>query len=336
MNSATKVRPEPRFELWNLALPAGVKSLWFAQFGVQAATPESAGRELERYRPLFDGPDGPAELSRGSFVDTEGLANAVFLAYWFDPEGYARWSASRKVTQGWSDLPSDGPAGYWREIVRVPVERMDTLYTPHDPAAFDQTGVARHGKMHLCKAHDYWGAVRDRLPELSEQDLAPESTRYEPATADTRGRRISIRVPANVCMARHHEDWRNSPVSRNAFLDGVAPIKEAGVAYLATHPETGAITSRAIHGEDLAGKAIGRADAIVWFLSLEHLLKWARSDPSHLSIYAAFFKAATTMKDGEKWDVPMWHEVFVVPEGAAEAHYVNCHNRTGFLTLHER
>jgi hypothetical protein len=113
----------------------------------------------------------------------------------------------------------------------------------------------------------------------------------------------------------------------------VAPIKEAGVAYLGTHPETGAICSRAIRGEDIEGRPIGRADAIVWFLSLDHLLTWARSDPSHLSIYAAFFKTATTMKEGEKWDVPMWHEVFVIPEGAAHADYVNCHNRTGFLAL---
>ncbi|MBI5615330.1 MAG: phenylacetaldoxime dehydratase family protein [Gammaproteobacteria bacterium] len=29
----------------------------------------------------------------------------------------------------------------------------------------------------------------------------------------------------------------------------------------------------------------------------------------------------------------MWHEVFVVRAGAGHAEYINCHNRTGFLTL---
>ena len=93
--------------------------------------------------------------------------------------------------------------------------------------------------------------------------------------------------------------------------------------------------ARDIRGEDLAGHPIDRADAIAWFLSLEHLLSWTRSDPSHLSIYNAFFKAATTLKEGQAWDVPMWHEVFVVPAGGAQADYINCHNRTGFLTLYK-
>ncbi|MBI4696271.1 MAG: phenylacetaldoxime dehydratase family protein [Gammaproteobacteria bacterium] len=37
--------------------------------------------------------------------------------------------------------------------------------------------------------------------------------------------------------------------------------------------------------------------------------------------------------EGQAWDVPMWHEVFVVRAGAGHAEYINCHNRTGFLTL---
>jgi hypothetical protein len=29
----------------------------------------------------------------------------------------------------------------------------------------------------------------------------------------------------------------------------------------------------------------------------------------------------------------LWHEVSVIPKGLASAEYVNCHNRTGFLTI---
>lgn len=333
MNVDTPKRPPPRYELWNLRLPAAVKTLRFAQFGAQAASAERAAQELERFRPVLDRDDGPDELSRGSFVDAAGLTNAVFMAYWFNPQNYARWAGSAAVQDAWDALPEDGDAGYWREIVQVPSRAVDTLYTPHDPAAYGQTGVAQHGTMQVCPAHDYWGAARDRLPGLSEEELRPELERILPNAAETRGRRVSAAVPANVCMARHHEDWRQSPVSGPVYRREVAPVKEAGIAHLAAHFDLGCIAARAIRGEDLDGRPIQRADAIAWFASLGHLLDWARSDRSHLAIYGAFFKAAAAMAPGQKWDVPMWHEVFVVPRGAAQADYVNCHNRTGFLAL---
>lgn len=53
-------------------------------------------------------------------------------------------------------------------------------------------------------------------------------------------------------------------------------------------------------------------------------------------LHDAFLEVAAQMKPGETWDVPMWHEVYVIPEGNAEANYINCHNRTGFLTLLDR
>ena len=323
----------PRFELWNLALPGDVSAVQVAQFGAQAATADQAAAAVAGYRPLFLLEDGPQELNRGLFVDAEGYANAVFTAYWFNVDAYDRWARHATVQAFWSRLPVDGAIGYWREVACVPVDHIDTLYTTHDPIKHNQPGVAQHGTMAVCKAHDYWGAVRDRMPAAGHDELAPELASYKPTTQETRGRRLSVTVPGNVCMARHHEDWREAPVFGAVYRADVAGIKEAGVRHLAAHPELGCVTAREISGQDLDGTATGTADAVAWFLSLEHLLSWTRSDPSHLAIYTAFFKIATTMKEGEVWDVPMWHEVFVVPQGHATAEYVNCHNHTGFLTI---
>lgn len=327
------VRREPRFELWNLALPAGVTTLQFVQLGVQAATVDEAMAAADAMQSLLALGDGPDESSRGVFVDETGAANVTWIAYWFDPARHARWAAQSAVQSFWSARPAEGGVGWWRESAAVPAPNVDTLYTTHDPHAFQQTGIARHGTMVVCSQHDYWGAVRDRLPALGDPELQPDRETYRPTDVPTRGRRISITAPANVCMARHHEDWRNAPQFGHVYLAEVAGVKEAGTRHLAKHPELGCITSRAIDGQSPQGGAIGRADAVAWFLSLDDLLSWARSDPSHLAIYGAFFKAATQIKEGQVWDVPMWHEVFVVPKGALTAEYVNCHNRTGFLTL---
>ncbi|TDU26379.1 aldoxime dehydratase [Panacagrimonas perspica] len=326
-------RPAPRFELWNLELPAHVRTLQFVQMGVQAASPRVAMDAAAELQDLLAVEPKPDEQCRGLFLDETGATNVTWIAYWFDPVSYKRWADQPAVRSFWAGRPSSGPVGYWRESAHVPAEYIDTLYTTHDPGKFDQTGMARHGKMVVCAQHDYWGAVRDRLPALGDEDLKPDRSAYRPTRAPTQGKRVSVTAPANVCMARHHEDWRNSPQFGHIYLSEVAGVKEAGTRHLAEHPELGCITSRAIEGQSPEGSPIGRADAVAWFLSLDDLLSWARSDPSHLAIYGAFFKAATAVKEGQTWDVPMWHEVFVVPKGGLKAEYINCHNRTGFLTL---
>ena len=324
---------EQAVELWNLDWPNDVTAVQFAQFGAQARIPAQAAAALEAYRRLFALDDGPVELNRGVFVDAEAHTNALFIAYWTDTSAYDRWIRQEAVQAFWSQLPVDGSVGYWQEVARVPVERIDTLYTPHEPVANDQPGVAQHGTMGVCQAHGYWGAARDRIPASEHDDFAPELGSYEPTQQETRGRRISITVPGNVCMARHHEDWRKAKVFGDIYLDNVAGIKEAGVKHLETHPELGCVSAREIKGQDLDGNAIESANSIACFLSLEHLLSWTRADPSHLAIHDAFLEVAAQMKPGETWDVPMWHEVYVIPEGGTQAKYINCHNRTGFLTL---
>jgi hypothetical protein len=327
------IRREPRFELWNLKFPDTVQTLQFVQFGVQAPTIERAMEAAEGLQGLLSLADAPNEMSRGVYIDETGAANVTWVAYWFDPAAYARWTSLKVVTSFWQSRSVQGDVGCWWESAKVPVDHIDTLYTTHNPIDFNQTGVARHGTMVVCSQHDYWGAVRDRLPALGDPELMPDRSAYRSTEKDTRGRRYTLTAPANVCMARHHEDWRNAPQFGHIYLAEIAGVKEAGTRYLAKHPELGCITSRAIEGQSLDGDAIGRADAVAWFLSLDDLLNWARSDPSHLAIYGAFFKAATQIKEGQVWDVPMWHEVFVVPRGGLQAEYINCHNRTGFLTL---
>ncbi|MDQ1012152.1 hypothetical protein QFZ82_006637 [Streptomyces sp. V4I23] len=61
-------------------------------------------------------------------------------------------------------------------------------------------------------------------------------------------------------------------------------------------------------------------------------MTWSRAHRTHLEIYGAFFKKMLG-KDGEPLDISFWHEVSAIPAGDATVEYINCHKRTGFLTI---
>jgi aldoxime dehydratase len=77
------------------------------------------------------------------------------------------------------------------------------------------------------------------------------------------------------------------------------------------------------HGEELA-----ETSSLAYFLSLEHLERWAASHETHLDIYR--HAIAMNRKFGSKREVITWHEVFVL-SGSAAFQYVNCHADTGLL-----
>jgi phenylacetaldoxime dehydratase/aldoxime dehydratase len=179
--------------------------------------------------------------------------------------------------------------------------------------------------------HDYWGAARDRIPVSGVADLDGELFDYHPTIQDTRGKRVRVAAPGNVCLIRTAQDWRRTTGYRRQFAEQVAPLKDAAARYLATQPDTGCLTARQVDEQDLAGAPLGRASTVAWFLSLEHLTTWARSHRNHLELYGKFLHMIAG-NDGPL-DIAFWHEVFVVPKGNGSGDYFNCHNRTGFLTL---
>lgn len=323
---------EPRFEMWSTTYPEGVTEILFAQYGTQAATVEEANAALEKVVPLFAIGEAPTVLDRGQFVDAYGSAHATVMAYWFDPAAYDRWAAQPDVVSFWDGLSSEGSVGYYRETAVIPRDHIETLYTPHDPHEYDTPGIAQHVVVGPTKVHDYWGSARDRITASEHNELDGELFEYTPTEEETRGRRISVPVQGNVCLIRTAQDWRKSTVFKDDYFANVAAIKDQGVDYLAVNPATGCLGTRKVQEQSLDGQRIDRACTIGWFLSLEHLMTWSRAHRSHLEIYGAFFQMMQG-KDGQPMDMSLWHEVSVIPPGRGTAEYVNCHNRTGFLTI---
>ncbi|MEV5386249.1 phenylacetaldoxime dehydratase family protein [Streptomyces sp. NPDC052721] len=89
-----------------------MESIVFAQYACQSMSAEQAAHGPAALAAWFAGPDGPDVLDRGSFVDTAGAHNVVWLAYWFDPQGHDRWQRSGLVRTAWAQLPAEGPVGH--------------------------------------------------------------------------------------------------------------------------------------------------------------------------------------------------------------------------------
>lgn len=323
---------EPRFEMWSTTYPKGVTEVVFAEFGTQAASLDEANAAIEEMIGLFELGERPTVLDRGQYVDAAGYANATLMAYWFAPDAYERWAAQDAVVEFWNSRPETGPVGYYRETAGIPRDHIETLYTPHDPKEYDTPGIAQHVDVGPTKVHDYWGSARDRITASETDELDGELFEYTPTSQETRGKRIAVTVPGNVCLIRTAQDWHNSTVFKGDYFANVGPVKDAGVDYLATHPETGCLQTRNIAEQALTGEVIERSCTVGWFLSLEHLMTWSRAHRSHLEIYGAFFEMMQG-KDGQPMDMSLWHEVSVIPKGKGASEYVNCHNRTGFLTI---
>ncbi|WP_338145735.1 phenylacetaldoxime dehydratase family protein [Streptomyces scabichelini] len=308
----------------------------FAQIGCQATSEEETVRAAAALAGLFAGPDRPDVLDRGSFTDTAGAHNVVWLAYWYDPSAYDRWQKSDAVGTAWERLPDDGPVGHWREVCVIPVERNETLHT-HHREDYATSGLSQYAAVGLpqTQVHDYWGAARDRIAASATETLKPELPGFVPrAPGGSLGRRVTVEVPGNVTLIRTAQDWSASALYREKYLADVKPVKDRGVDFLAANPDSGCIAARNLVEEAADGTALDRACTVAWFASLDHLMTWCRSHRTHLEIYASFFQM---VGGGEgPLDVAFWHEVSVLPSGSVTAEYVNCHPRTGFLPLPAR
>ncbi|WP_405996831.1 phenylacetaldoxime dehydratase family protein [Streptomyces sp. NBC_00829] len=328
----------PRVPAYTIRFPEGIEAFVFAQYACQADSAEEAARGANALAGLFAGSHKPDVLDRGSFVDTAGSHNVVWLAYWHDPHQYELWQESGPVRSVWDGLPSEGPVGHWREACVIPLERNETLHS-HRHEDIATSGLSQHAAVEMPETpvHDYWGAARDRIAASATETLEPALPVFVPdirRDGGTYGRRVAVEVPDNVTLIRTAQDWSASTKYRERYLADVKPVKDRGVDFLAANADSGCIAARNLIEESADGAPLDRACTIAWFASLEHLMTWCRSHRTHLEIYASFYQMAS---GGEApLDVAFWHEVSVLPGGSVTAEYVNCHPGTGFLPLPDR
>lgn len=277
----------------------------------------------------FHGPDA-WEIMRTAGPD--GEVDAILVAYWMDPTAHARWcETSSFLTWFASDDRLTESAGLWRETIRVPYDRHETIYSgPSYPIGLARTPGAQVVPITM---NGYFGAARDRMP-VSAIDRLESPLDHVPTgpAPESRGRRIRVAAPHNTIVIRSGQFWEGAGnEQRTDYHDNLQPKLRRGMAYLAEHrAETGTLSLRNMVNLNEDGSERSETSTYGHFLSMAHLEDWAKSHETHLDIYR--HAIAMNRLHKENREVITWHEVFALI-GGPHGEYVNCRPETGLLSL---
>jgi len=166
--------------------------------------------------------------------------NQMFVCYWRDSGAYARCPlAEQSAFARWlaDDALLTSDVGVWVEAFCIPVRRFETLFSSEIPA-----GAARLADKPMTgpiDEHGYWGGMRDRIPASDTHELS-SLLEGAPSMADcteTRGRRLVLAAPENLCLIRSAQDWSSCRGDeRNSYLSDVHPVLKKGMKFLNGEP----------------------------------------------------------------------------------------------------
>jgi phenylacetaldoxime dehydratase/aldoxime dehydratase len=321
-------RPEghrPSYPAFTARFPDATDSVIFSQLGVQgAAGVDAAAAELEA---LLSGAHGPRHVDRVRPLEPRGHEAAIALAYWDDEARYRAWCDSPPVHDWWRTRPTEGPLGYWRETAVIPLRRFESLHSGEWP----DNGVSHFTPIEVTELHDYWGGMRDRIRDSHDNPLDPEAPQFAPRRLASLGRRVRFSNPGNLCLIRTAQDWSHCrDEERETYTRLVAPTLLAGARYIASHPDSGCVAAQLVEELDATwSRPQDKTCVIAWWVSLAQLEEWTVNHPTHQAIFSAFHQML--QRHDFQLDLRLWHEVCVLPAGAAEFEYVNCPEDTGLL-----
>jgi aldoxime dehydratase len=320
----------PRYSLRWTKPVSTVISVYFGIQGVDLAWSD----ESNFHRVILEklsGAHGTRTTEMMRSVDDAGFSNGIVVAYWTDPTEYARWLASSDFRRWFeSDELLRGEHGYWCEVIAVPYDRFETIYSaPGYRIGFGRT--ADSTIVPITK-NGYFGAARDRVPVSAIDTLESPHGRALPRSnvATTFGHRLMAVVPHNATFLRSGQYWEGAGQEQlQDYMASLQPKLLRGMRYLAENAETtGCLSLRIMNNLNEDGSLRAETSVAAMMLSIEQLEEWAASHETHLDIYR--HAIAMNRLHKEKREVVTWHELFVMSQGNL-FEYVNCHPKTGLL-----
>jgi aldoxime dehydratase len=319
----------PRYSLkWSRPVPA-IVSDYFAIQGSDLSWDDQTGF-FGRARAGFGESDGPDSFEIMRAVDEQGLLNAIVVAYWTDPVRHARWNARSSLPIWFRRAERvEERNGYWREMVSVPFERHETIYSE----SFYRIGAGRTEDSFIgpAVANGYFGAARDRLPISAVDPLSSPFPDVDGPSEGLRGfgQRLRVRAPVNMVTLRSGQYWEHADEEQlRDYEQNMRPRLMTGMNHLVAHKEeTGTLSLLVMTNLEDDGWERKETSVLAHFISLDHLEQWSASHKTHLDIYSHAIAMNRHYKEQRKF--VSWHELSVIQ--AAEFEYVNCDPRTGLM-----
>lgn len=315
---------------------ANLKEVVFAQFGAQSLEAGAGSKFLADLKALFALENGPSSFERCHHRDAQGYHEDILMAYWTNADNYREWARARPFAAWWDALPLEGPVGYWREILKPEVDRFGLL-------GFGLNKQRRVGCLHASKSiptekFGYWGGYRDRFAASASDRFDPAESQVRPLAdaPETHGQRVKVTVPKNLLFVREGAEttYLVDPTARREWDEKVKPVFDKWIAYLRDNPElSGALCVRDTVEQDIrTGADYEKYNTLIYFQSLRHMERAARTQPSHLALYNSYMAMMIELGAlGINPEAIIWAEAHILSPQTAEMEYVNCHEKTGLL-----
>ncbi|AUT65056.1 phenylacetaldoxime dehydratase family protein [Paraburkholderia terrae] len=318
-------------------VPEDVSHVVFALYGFQARRPEAAKQYMDQLRRLFAETQGPNQVERAHYIDSDGYHCDVLMAYWIGREEFKKWSDTASVVMWWAGLPADpaSDVGFWREVMCTPKERFQ-----HSTFIDKKAAIALLLPLVRSPHFGYTGSGRDRYAASKYDDFeTPYADVPDAVVRASKGKRIRISIPDNIYFTREGQNWDSAvEADRAMWRESMEPVIGQWVEALQHEPKTtGSLSMRPCREQDLeSGAEIERQSQFGFVISRRHIEHAARTHPTHLSLlksWRAFSNdVAERARSGgiDSW-VHIWVEGHILKKDELDAQYVNCHPRTGLL-----
>lgn len=321
-------------EGWEPPAPAW-ESLWqnteddliAGYFGIQAEEPTLLQTWADK---AFASDCAPESLERGKYVDQNGLTNHLYIAYWRLSE-YEKWWSFDSNIGWWADSAREVEGvGYWREIIRMPFERFETLYSSENKHGINELADGFEGPI---MEHGYAGGARDRIL-LSENDnlknIESVAVCLE-SESSVSNSRVKITPPEHMCVIRSGQDWSFCEEGEKThYLEQLHPVLIEGMKFLRDNPvETNCYSMRFVDKVSNTWEKEMQTFGLGYATDIYAFENWAKSHPTHLAIFGGFMQMVE--KFGAEMKLQLWHEVAVLPAEGCEFEYISCNPQTGLL-----
>ena len=316
---------------YTTVIPDGMKSIIFAQIGVQAKSYEESAALTARIAESFKLPHGPIHVDHGQFTDNADYKNQLFMAYWNELEAYEAWLRHSEIQQWWNGGGLAANLGVYHEVAKIPTTHFETIHSIHN----HNSGATHFLQLQETKEHAYWGSMRKRIPASSAERFDAQVDRIEHQKKKTRGKHLKIIPPDNICLIRSAQDWtRCSDEEKETYFSLVEPALQKFYRHLnANQEENGCLNPKFVQELDKNGSPAEKTCVVSFFLSLKHLEDWTHHHPTHIALFGAF--AEMLRRHDLSVQLSLWHEVSVLQSGHLDLEYLNCHPDTGFLPYFE-
>jgi len=316
---------------WQPPYPAFVTDvtdpfLTISQLAVQSSRDDEGVSTRDELMGLLEGAAGLLHHEHVFHEDDKGFRNDILLAYWSEPDDFARWRAGDDPAR-FIEQDRTGDTGLWIEAFSSPSGHFETSYS----RGTVDFGISCHHATREDPIHGYYGAMRDRIPAAEDGGVPATVSRLNrELQPDSRGRHLSVELPANLCFIRTVQGWLAcSDEEREYFMENTFPYYKAGVGYLQDNPiESNCVSARLV-SDAASHENKPQAETLAWFLSLTDLEAWTWNHPTHDAIFTNFM--AHAQKFNFDVDILLGHEVSIIPADGGLAEYHNCHPATGFL-----